>query len=113
MFDVYAKETCHCNLIYDDGKYPNFTQGPPAAREDCRSKLSRRRPKHADSAAVFKHSVTWFILLNLVYNKYREQVGFGLFVLAALVQTHSWLIRAGMFVTGFSPSPIYILYREQ
>lgn len=94
MFDVYAKETCHCNLIYDDGKYPNFTKSPPAAQENQvqtkqtslgANMCKAPRPKHADSAAVFRHSVTWFILLNLVYNKHREQVGFCLFVLATLV----------------------------
>lgn len=95
MFDVYAKETCHCNLIYDDGKYPNFTQGPTCCPGELQEQTKQTslganmckgpRPKHADSAAVFKHSVTWFILLNLVYNKHREQVGFCLFVLATLV----------------------------
>lgn len=42
MFDVYAKETCHCSLIYDDGKYPNFTHGPPAAQKANSAGLTGR-----------------------------------------------------------------------
>lgn len=93
MFDVYAKETCHCSLIYDDGKYPNSTQAHllPGVQEEQSQQTAlgaacaKLPDLHTDSAAVFKHSVTWFILLNLVYNKHREQVGFCLFVLATLV----------------------------